>query len=121
MAFDFWRRSAPQESIPEVKSQQECDALLANGRAILFKHSPTCAVSWAAHRQVLRFHAAHPDAPIYLVSVRRQRDLSWHIAARTGVEHQSPQVLVLSNGKIIVTASHAAITADLLASAWQQV
>lgn len=120
MALDFWRKSTPQESIPEMKSQQECDTLLANGRAILFKHSPTCAVSWAAHRQVLRFQTAHPDALVYLVSVRRQRELSWHIAAQTGIEHQSPQIIVVSGGKIVVTASHAAITADLLASAWQQ-
>ena len=121
MAFDFWRKNNSEEHLPELGSQQECEALLAGGRAILFKHSPSCAISWAAHREVLRFRTAHPDAPIYLISVRRQRDLSRYIAANTGIEHESPQVLALANGRVAMTASHADITADLLISAWRQV
>jgi bacillithiol system protein YtxJ len=120
LAFDFWRKSNPEEHLAELASQQECEALLCGGRAILFKHSPSCAISWAAHREVLRFRATHPDAAIYLISVRRQRELSRYIADHTGIEHESPQILALANGRVAMTASHGDITADLLISAWRQ-
>lgn len=116
--FDFWRKSKPEEKIPEVNSQQDCDALFADGCAILFKHSPSCPLSWAAHRQIMHFRKTWPDAPVHLVSVQRQRALSVYIAERTGVRHESPQVLVLSEGKVRATASHADITAELLTTAW---
>jgi bacillithiol system protein YtxJ len=103
-----------------VNSQQDCDALFAGGWAVLFKHSPSCPLSWVAHRQIIQFRKTWLDAPVHLVSVRRQRALSRYIAERTGIEHQSPQILVLSQGKIVATASHADITAELLTSAWRQ-
>lgn len=103
--------------ITELSSIQEYDLLLSQEISIIFKHSPTCPISLFAHREVSRFCASQPDAPVYLISVRRQRDVARHVAQCTGVRHESPQVVVLRRGNVLATASHNAITAEWIASA----
>jgi len=48
------------------------------------------------------------------VLVREDRPLSLAVAERTGVEHQSPQVICLREGRACWHASHTAITARAL-------
>lgn len=112
----FWQGARTAASIPELTTTEQCDSLLGADLTILFKHSPTCPVSLFAQSEVLRFRAVQPDTPIYWISVRQQRDLAHHIAARTGVRHESPQILVLRRGRLLGAASHDEITAELLAS-----
>lgn len=45
------------------------------------------------------------------------RELSAEIENRLGVDHQSPQVIVLRNGQVVWNASHFKITADAVAEA----
>jgi bacillithiol system protein YtxJ len=68
-----------------------------------------------AHREVTRFCESQPGAPVYLVSVRRQRDIAQHVAQRTGIRHESPQIVILRNGGVLAAASHDEITAEWLA------
>jgi len=103
-------------SIPELTSAQDCDSLLNRDVVIVFKHSPACAVSWIAHAQVNQFLKAGPQVPVYLISVRQRRDLARYITERTGVEHASPQVIVLRRGQVIAALSHEEITSELLVS-----
>ncbi|MBV9405367.1 MAG: bacillithiol system redox-active protein YtxJ [Acidobacteriaceae bacterium] len=105
---------ATPPNLPEVTTVQEYDRLLGQDLTIVFKHSPTCPISLFAHREVMRFRTAQPEMPVYLVSVRRQREVARHIAERTGVRHESPQVLVLRRGNLVGAASHDEITAELL-------
>lgn len=108
--------SKAAHNIPELASTQDFDAALGRDLLIVFKHSPSCVVSWMAHAQVVGFLTAHPHAPVYLVSVRQRRDLARYIAQRTGVQHESPQILVLRRGDLVATASHDEITSELLSS-----
>jgi len=101
-------------NIPEVTSTHECDALLAGEFAIFFKHSLTCPVSHFAHREVMRFRQAQPDAPVYLVPVQQRREVARYLSQRTGVRHESPQILVLRRGEVMAAVSHNEITAELL-------
>lgn len=75
---------------------------------VLFKHSTTCPISAAAYRQMR--HVS--DADVWLIVVQRARDVSKEIEARTGVRHESPQILVLKGGEVVWSASHFAITSD---------
>lgn len=104
-------------TIPELTTTQEFDSLTSHELSIIFKHSPTCPTSLYAHREVTRFRETQPYAPVYLISVRRQRDVARHVAQRTGVQHESPQIVVLRRGDVLASASHDAITAEWLASA----
>lgn len=81
---------------------------------VLFQHDPFCGTSAAAHRQV-----ATLAAPVHLVDVAHQQNLSRRIALRTGVRHESPQVLVLHDGAAVWSASHRAITTDAVQQALQ--
>jgi bacillithiol system protein YtxJ len=103
--------------ITELTTTQEYDSLASQDLSIIFKHSPTCPTSLFAHREVSRFCERQPDAPVYLISVRRQRDIARHVAQRTGVQHESPQIVVLRRGDVLAAASHNAITAEWIASA----
>lgn len=109
-----WSRSS--QAIPELATTQEFDALAGQELTVVFKHSPTCPVSLYAHQEVSRFCADQPEVPVYLVSVRQRRDVSRHIADRTGVTHESPQVLIFRRGRVIAAASHDDITVDFLSS-----
>ncbi len=110
----FWG-NFKTHAIPEVKTIEECEALLDQDVIVLFKHSSTCGTSIRARSEVMRFCAAHPDTPVHLMSVWR-RELMSYVQERSGVEHESPQILVFRRGEIVATASHGDITAALLKS-----
>ena len=76
---------------------------------VLFQHDPFCGGSAIAYRQLARLSGAIP-----LIDVARSQPLSRAIAVRTGIRHESPQVLVLRDGRAVWSASHSAITADVV-------
>jgi bacillithiol system protein YtxJ len=80
--------------------------------AIIYKHSPRCMTSLMAYRQLKSDVSAvpHVDVPIYIVDVINNRKESMAIADNFGVEHQSPQILVVKDGASIFDASHEAIS-----------
>jgi bacillithiol system protein YtxJ len=107
-----WSKSA--QGLPELDSIEDCASVMKGELVVLFKHSPTCPVSWMAHREVMQYRSDQPEIPIYLVSVRRRREVSRHIAEQTGIHHESPQIIVLRRGEVIATASHDEVTADTI-------
>ena len=109
-----WSKSTP--GLPEIDSIEECVEVVNGEVVVLFKHSATCPVSWMAQREVLRYRSAEPDIPVYLVSVRRHRDVSRHISELTGIQHESPQVIVFRRGKAIAATSHDDITAEAISA-----
>jgi bacillithiol system protein YtxJ len=107
-----WSKSTG--NLPEVDSIEECNSLMQKDLVVLFKHSPTCPVSWMAHREVMRLRTEQPELPIYLISVRRRRDVARLIEERTGVRHESPQIVVLRHGGVVASASHDDVTASAI-------
>ena len=73
---------------------------------LLFKHSTRCHIS----RMVLReFENDFPHEEIitpYFLDLLEYRNLSNEIASRFGVQHQSPQVIVIKSGFAVYNASH---------------
>ena len=56
------------------------------------------------------------DFPIYYLDLIQYRALSDFIAENSGIEHQSPQLIVFQNGKPVYNASHSGINIDELKS-----
>jgi bacillithiol system protein YtxJ len=79
---------------------------------VIFKHSATCPISARAYHQMERF-----EGEVELVEIQRVRELSREIEDKTGVAHESPQVIVLRNGQVVWNASHWAINAETVAEA----
>ena len=102
--------------IPELESPEEFDRVVSLDPVVIFKHSPTCVTSLSAHRQIMRFQKERPEVPVYLISVRRRRNVAQYVAERLGVEHESPQVLILGRGKLLAAASHDEVTSDFLST-----
>ena len=98
----------------QVTTREEADALFEAELAILYKHSSRCPVSSEALREVRRFQAHGGHVDLYVVDVIADRAVSQYLAARSGVVHHSPQVLILRRGVCTWHASHHRITATEL-------
>lgn len=84
---------------------------------LVFKHSLICPVSARAFAEYDAFRAAHPEVPTAWIDVIGERTWSQHVAAVTGVPHESPQALVVRDGRVVWHASHGEITRKALAAA----
>lgn len=89
----------------------DLDAAFSAPAALLFKNSTTCPISAAARHEMQRLLEQRPDAPLLVVDVNAHADLSREIARRTGIEHDSPQIILLTHGVPRWHASHYAIHA----------
>jgi bacillithiol system protein YtxJ len=89
------------------------DAMAAD-LALIYKHSHRCPVSRLAMHEVNEFVERRPHVPVYIVNVVRDRALSQLLANDLGVQHQSPQVILLKRGHPEAHASHHKITSNLL-------
>ena len=82
---------------------------------LLFKHSRTCGVSHEALDE-LRTHLERDtaDASYTMITVQSQRHVSDEAADRLGVRHETPQAILIRNGRPVWKASHFRITAHAL-------
>lgn len=78
---------------------------------IIFKHSTTCPISANVFEEV-----SEVDSTIFLITVQKARNISNAIAEKTGIKHESPQAIILKDGKSVYSQSHYDITADSLSS-----
>ncbi|WP_333601426.1 bacillithiol system redox-active protein YtxJ [Flavobacterium sp.] len=78
----------------------------------IFKHSTRCGVSRMTLKQFENEFDLEDKVTPYFLDLLENRDLSNAIAHRFGVEHQSPQLLLIRNGEPVYTASHGDIYAD---------
>lgn len=107
--FSTLGREATQDPVA-VTPTLDLEAIRGVERAVVFKHSRSCPVSWAASTQVRRFQKANPSVPVYTVTVQEDRELSRAIEAQTGIRHESPQVIVFRHGEVVDSASHEGVT-----------
>ena len=105
---------ATTPSLREIEDETTLDEVLASERAIVYKHSTSCPVSAVVIDEVLRFADRHPSWPVHVVQVIEHRDLSDTVSEQLGVRHESPQALVLRDGRCIWHTSHGGITAHRL-------
>lgn len=94
----------------EVNSNEELDELFEQSNekpVFLFKHSLTCPISAGVYQEI-----SNADADVHLIVMQRARGVSEEIAKRTGIRHESPQAIVLKDGKTIYHASHYDVTAS---------
>lgn len=93
----------------KIESAEQLENLFqksVDAPVILFKHSITCPISSSVFNEV-----SEVNADINLVIMQEARNISNLIAEKTGIRHESPQAIVLQNGKAIYHASHYDITA----------
>jgi len=111
------------ETLKELRTVQDLEEALEQSHqrpVLLFKHSLTCSISNRALSE-FQSHLKNPDPRINyrLITVQTARAVSDEAAARLNVEHESPQVILVRNGRELWNASHSQITAAALLDAIQ--
>ena len=88
---------------------------LSNEKAVLiFKHSTRCSISRFALKQFENEFDLEEKITPYFLDLLNHPDVSNEIANRFDVFHQSPQILLIKNGKAIFSTSHDDIDAKFL-------
>ena len=77
----------------------------------IFKHSTRCSISRMALKQFENEFDLEGSVTPYFLDLLNHRDISNEIATRFEVYHQSPQLLLIKEGKSIYDASHSDIDA----------
>ena len=99
----------------EIVTVDALDQFLAkaNGSAaVLFKHSDTCGVSVRAYAEMSKLRE-----PVGLITVQKARAVSDEIEKRWNVDHESPQVLIIRDGKAVWDTSHFQVKAEQVKTA----
>lgn len=94
----------------KIESTEQLDELFETSNekpVVLFKHSVTCPISSDVYHEV-----SNADTDVNLVVVQSARPISNAIAERTGIRHESPQAIILKNGKAVYNASHYDVSAE---------
>lgn len=108
----------------EIQNEEQLGQAVAasEGQPVfLFKHSTRCPISAGAKRNVDAYLEKTPDAPpFHMINVVESRPVALKTAERLGVEHQSPQLILLKDGKPVWNASHHAISEGAINNALQQ-
>jgi len=86
------------------------DLLKEEGPIVVFKHSTRCSISSMVKNRLER--SWEQDTPVYLLDLIALRSISNLIAEDLRVQHESPQLLVVKDGKCVYDASHTMISAD---------
>ncbi|KIA83516.1 general stress protein [Kaistella solincola] len=101
-----------------IQSEEDLDKAIAESndkKVVIFKHSTRCQIS---KRVLSNFEsevkASDKDATYYFLDLIKYRPISNKIADDLDVTHQSPQIIVLENGKAVKNASHSNISLSLV-------
>ena len=78
---------------------------------IIFKHSTRCSISRMALKQFENEFDLEGRVTPYFLDLLNHRDISNEIATRFEVYHQSPQLLLIKEGKSVYDVSHSDIDA----------
>jgi bacillithiol system protein YtxJ len=104
---------------------EELDALLAESRQrplLLFKHSYSCGISLEALDEIVdHLNRESLDARYAMVTVQTHRELSNAVATRLGVRHQTPQAIVVKDGRAVWSASHFRVNAGEIRKALETI
>jgi len=72
----------------------------------IFKHSTRCGISSVVLRKFEKQFDISTSIDLYFLDLLSNRELSNEIAHRFNILHQSPQLLIIKNKKIVYHASH---------------
>ena len=76
---------------------------------LIFKHSTRCSISRMVLKQFENEFDLQDKVIPYFIDLLEFRNVSNEIAIRFGVTHQSPQIILVKDGKAVYNASHESI------------
>lgn len=93
-----------------ISDPEEAQTLLEKSKKrpqLIYKHSNHCSVSFIAKEGLdSNTEKLNQFADLYIIDVIRQRDISNAIETMLKIRHESPQALLLKDGKVVWKGSH---------------
>ncbi|WP_445665685.1 bacillithiol system redox-active protein YtxJ [Fodinibius sp. AD559] len=82
---------------------------------LIYKHSHRCSVCFVAKGDLeMASDNIKEHADMHFVNVVRSRDASNKIASDLDVRHESPQAILVDDGKVVWDGSHGSIDTDAI-------
>lgn len=100
----------------DIAQLMEIEAISNEKPVVIFKHSTRCSISRMALKQFEREFDLNDTVDAYFLDLIAHRDISNAIANRFNVYHESPQLILIRNGKAVYDVSHSDIDAQTLKS-----
>ncbi|WP_421826688.1 bacillithiol system redox-active protein YtxJ [Larkinella sp.] len=101
-----WNKLQDNAQLAQIKQES------AEQPVLIFKHSTRCSISSTALSRMERNWSNSAGIKPYYLDLIAFRSVSGQVADEFGVDHQSPQVLLIQNGECIYDASHFEISFD---------
>lgn len=105
----------------QISTTQDADGVIKASKGkvqVILKHSNSCGISFFAKKGLDSIpHKELENVDMYLVDVIRDRNLAYYLADRFSVRHESPQILVIKDEKVIWHGSHNAVNPESLLQA----
>ena len=119
---NIFGNSAENQSVSKVGWRQlinigqlnEIEDISTEKPVLIFKHSTRCSVSRMVLKQFENDFVYHEKLVPYFLDLLEHRNISNEIANRFDVVHQSPQLILIKDGKAVYNASHESIDATKL-------
>lgn len=106
-----WKHITTKENVMEIIKNSH------NHSQIIFKDSKTCGISaYAKERLTEGFEFIDGKADFNYLDLLANRDISNFIAKELNVIHQSPQIIVLKDGKVAHIVTHHSIESKKIAN-----
>ncbi|WP_435525148.1 bacillithiol system redox-active protein YtxJ [Chryseobacterium indoltheticum] len=98
----FWKTVKSEEDLEKAIKQSY------ENRVAIFKHSTSCFISKTVLKNFEKEiqNSDEQNVSFYFLDLLAFRPISNKIAEDFGIRHESPQLIVLENGKAINNASH---------------
>lgn len=100
-----WNHLSSSAQLEEIRLKSQVQP------CIIFKHSTRCSISSIAEQRLNNTESPSTKAHYYFLDLLSYRPLSNAIAELFEVEHESPQVLLISKGNCVFDESHLGIDA----------
>ncbi len=89
---------------------------------LLFKHSRSCGTSAQAFDELVEHLDTQATTARYaVVTVQSHRDVSNAVSSTLGIRHETPQVLLIDDRRVVGSATHFRVTADAVTAAINRV
>lgn len=76
----------------------------------IFKHSTRCGISRMVMNQFIDvYNLTEDDLDLYYLDLLHDRAVSDNVGVTLMVMHESPQLIVVRNGEVVIHASHGAV------------
>ena len=101
-----WKKLTESTQIEEIKELSKIKPVL------IFKHSTRCSISSMSLDRLLRNWKTEDGEKVvpYFLDLIAFRKLSDQVEDEFGVAHESPQVIIIRNGKAVYDNSHYGIS-----------